>query len=98
MPRKQPSANPTAADTAAEDGIADLSFESAIEELETIVSRMEEGELSLQDSLQAYQRGAALVGRCRSALDAVSEQVRVLEGNLLKPVTVDELDREQGVG
>jgi exodeoxyribonuclease VII small subunit len=71
-----------------------LSFEDAIAELEGIVEQMEQGELSLQDSLQAYQRGAALVTRCRGALDSVNQQVRVLEENLLKPLDLDEINGE----
>lgn len=61
------------------------SFEEAIGELEALVQRMESGALSLEDSLAAYRRGTELVTRCRGALAAVQQQVRVLEGELLKP-------------
>jgi exodeoxyribonuclease VII small subunit len=50
--------------------------------------------LPLQESLHAYQRGAALVGRCREALDKVNQEVKVLEGNLLKPMAVGDASDE----
>jgi len=61
------------------------SFEEAIAELEALVDRMEGGSLSLEDSLAAYRRGAELVALCRRALGAVQQQVKVLEGELLRP-------------
>lgn len=61
------------------------SFESALEELEALVARMESGALALEDSLLAYRRGAQLVGYCRDSLARVQQQVRILEGDLLKP-------------
>lgn len=71
---------------AQESGLADVSFEQAIIELEQIVDQMEQGDVSLQDSLLAYKRGALLVAHCRESLDTVAEQVKVLEGGLLKPI------------
>lgn len=62
-------------------------FERALEELETIVQQMEDGTLSLDQSLAAYRRGAELVQACESALEHVKEQVRVLDGELLRPLT-----------
>ncbi len=79
----------TVSDTDRADEVAGLSFEQAITELEAIVDGMEGGELSLQDALASYQRGAALVGRCRQSLDVVAHQVRVLEEGLLKPMATD---------
>lgn len=66
---------------------APISFEQALEELETIVRHMEDGTLSLDQSLTAYQRGAALVKVCETALEHVKEQVRVLDGELLRPLS-----------
>ncbi len=54
-------------------------------ELETIVARMDDGSLTLEDSLAAYKRGAELVRRCQEALEAVREQVQILDGEMLKP-------------
>ena len=65
---------------------ARVPFEDALEELETIVQHMEDGTLSLDQSLAAYRRGAELVKTCESALEHVKEQVRVLDGELLRPL------------
>ena len=65
------------------------SFEAALGELEALVQKMEAGSLSLEQSLDAYRRGARLVGYCRDALAAVQQQVKVLEGDLLKPFEPD---------
>ncbi len=61
------------------------SFEEAIGELEQLVQRMESGSLSLEDSLAAYRRGAELAAYCRRSLAGVQQQVKVLEGELLRP-------------
>ncbi len=65
---------------------APLPFEKALEQLETIVQQMEDGTLSLDQSLAAYKRGAELVKVCEMALEHVKEQVRVLDGDLLRPL------------
>lgn len=82
MPKK----SPADADT----GVlppADLpaSFEQAMAELEQLVEQMESGELPLEASVAAYQRGSALVKFCSGQLDKVEGQVKVLEGEMLKP-------------
>jgi exodeoxyribonuclease VII small subunit len=59
-------------------------FESAMAELEKIVADMEEGKLSLEDSLAAYKRGAELLSFCRTRLEDAQQQVRVLEEGVLK--------------
>jgi exodeoxyribonuclease VII small subunit len=61
-----------------------LPFESALEELEGIVARMEAGELTLEQSLAAYKRGAELLQLCQGALRDAQQQVKVLEDGLLK--------------
>lgn len=65
------------------------SFEAALAELETLVQKMEAGSLSLEQSLEAYRRGARLVGWCRDSLADVQQQVKVLEGDLLRPLDAD---------
>lgn len=65
------------------------SFEQALTELEDLVRRMEQGDLSLEGSLAAYRRGAGLVTFCRQALADVQQQVKVLEGDLLRPFDAD---------
>ena len=64
-----------------------IPFEQALEQLETIVQQMEDGTLSLDQSLAAYRRGAELVKVCETALEHVKEQVRVLDGTLLRPLS-----------
>ena len=65
---------------------AEPSFEKALAELESIVARMEDGDLSLEQSLAAHKRGLELAKQCRERLDAAQQQVRVLEGEVLKPL------------
>jgi exodeoxyribonuclease VII small subunit len=65
-----------------------LSFETAMQELDGIVRQIESGELSLEDSVQAYQRGAALVKHCRETLNRVEQRVTVLEADMLVPLSL----------
>ena len=53
-------------------------FERALGELEGLVARMEDGELSLDDSLSAFERGIALYRQCQTALDHAELKVRQL--------------------
>ena len=62
-------------------------FEAALAELEKIVERMETGELSLEQALATHKRGLELARFCQSRLEAAREQVKVLEGEVLKPLT-----------
>lgn len=61
------------------------SYEEALSELEQLVGRMESGALPLEQLLGSYQRGAALLQFCRGRLQAVEEQVKLLEDGQLKP-------------
>lgn len=65
-------------------------FESALLELEAIVSKMEAGQLTLEDSLGAYRRGAFLLQYCQGALKDAEQQVEILEGDALKDWSSDE--------
>ena len=53
-------------------------FEQALEDLEALVSSMEEGELSLEDSLQAFEIGIKLTRECQAALKQAEQKVQVL--------------------
>lgn len=53
-------------------------FERALGELEHIVARLEGGELGLDESLAAFERGIALYRQCQSALDTAEQRVRLL--------------------
>lgn len=61
-----------------------LSFEKALEELETLVARMEDGKLPLEESLAAYQRGAELIKFCESRLADAQARVAILDGGELR--------------
>ncbi len=64
--------------------IADMKFETALAELESIVQRMETGSLELEDSIVAYRRGMELMKHCQCQLDAAEAQLRIFEGGELK--------------
>ena len=61
------------------------SYEDALSELERLVAAMEGGQLPLDRLLESYQRGAELLNLCRTRLEAVEQQVKVLEDGQLKP-------------
>ena len=67
-------------------------FEGALTELENIVTRMEGGQLSLEQSLSAYKRGAELLKFCQAQLADAQQQVRVLEAGALKNFAADDDD------
>ena len=53
-------------------------FEQALSELETLVERMEGGELSLEDAIKTYERGVALGNTALKALDEAEQRVQIL--------------------
>ena len=55
--------------------IATLTFEQALAELEQIVARLESGQAPLEDSIQMYERGAALKSHCETRLEAARLRV-----------------------
>ena len=67
-------------------------YEGALAELESIVSRMEDGQLSLEQSLTAYKRGAELLKFCQGQLADAQQQVKVLEAGVLKNFAGDDDD------
>ncbi len=71
--------------------VAELTFEQALDELDALVRRMETGELSLDDSIAAYKRGAELAKYCQTRLAAAEQEIRKLDGELLVPLNPDEL-------
>lgn len=72
----------------------DLSFEDALNELESLVEQMERGELSLEDSLASFERGVALTRRCEAALKAAEQKVEILSHKTMEgepePFDVDD--------
>ena len=53
-------------------------FEHSLDELEQLVEKMEQGEMNLEDSLAAYERGVGLYRRCQAALEQAELRVRLL--------------------
>jgi exodeoxyribonuclease VII small subunit len=62
----------------AQKDLADKKFEAALEELEQIVERLESGELSLEDSLSAFENGVGLVRFCNQKLNDVEKKIEML--------------------
>lgn len=61
------------------------SYELALSELDRLVQQMEGGQLPLDQLLDGYRRGAELLAFCRARLQAVEDQVRLLDDGALKP-------------
>jgi len=68
-----------------------LTFEQALDELDALVRRMESGELTLDESIAAYRRGAELARYCQTRLTQAELEIKQLEGDLLKPLDPAEL-------
>jgi exodeoxyribonuclease VII small subunit len=62
-------------------------FEKALQELELLVEKMEEGDMSLEDSLKQFERGVSLTRSCQKALADAEQKVQML----LKNAGKDEL-------
>ncbi len=69
----------TTASAPAASGPTPASYEAALAELESLVTSMEAGRMPLEGLLEGYRRGAVLLGYCRSRLEAVEQQVKVVE-------------------
>jgi len=72
------------------------SFEDALAKLEDITKELEEGELSLEDSLKHFDEGVKLAEYCNSKLSDAQRKVEILlkKGDSLEPVAFDNLDDE----
>jgi exodeoxyribonuclease VII small subunit len=67
--------------------ISELSFETAYAELETIIEKLESGELSLDDSVTLFERGRKLSDHCQTLLDKAELRVNQLtEGGEVEPL------------
>jgi len=55
-----------------------VDFEQALKELEALVERMEQGDLTLEDSLKSFERGISLTRRCQQALQDAEQKVEIL--------------------
>ena len=74
----------TTANAPARSATPPANYEAALAELETLVASMEGGQLPLEGLLEGYRRGTELLQFCRSRLEAVEQQVKVLEDGQLK--------------
>jgi len=84
MAKNTTSTKSTAPD-AGTDPALPATYEAALLELEGLVASLESGQLPLDQLLTGYQRGAQLLAFCKSRLEAVETQIKVLEGTELKP-------------
>ena len=57
------------------------SFEESLDELEALVERMESGDLTLEESLGAFERGVVLTRACQQALQTAQQKVEILTSN-----------------
>jgi exodeoxyribonuclease VII small subunit len=77
-------------------GGEELSFEAALERLEAIVGRLEDGEIPLEESIEAYAEGTRLVHHCLEKLDRAETMIRELsekaEGFRLDSSSLEEED------
>ena len=74
------------AQTESTDGgvIPGTTYEAAMAELEALVTKLESGDMPLDQLLGGYQRGAVLLQFCRDRLQAVEDQIKVLDDGVLK--------------
>lgn len=70
--------NTGASSSQAPAGVADLSYEQAMEQLEAIVERIERGEVGLEESVTQYEQGVLLIARCREILGRAEQRVEEL--------------------
>ena len=75
-------------------------FESALEDLEQLVDQLESGELSLEESLEAFEKGVGLVKYCNQKLNEVEKKVEILikdkEGKLQLQSFEEPAEEDQG--
>jgi exodeoxyribonuclease VII small subunit len=87
MPKKTPPQDTPA------DELADLDFETALAELETLVDQMEAGDMTLEASLTAFERGVKLTRHCQAALrDAELKIKKLSENDELEPLDPEDFD------
>ena len=75
-----------------------FNFEEALAQLEQLVDAMEQGDLSLEESLKAFEQGIKLTRECQAALEQAEQKVQLLvkEGHLPEAVPYDSEEGEDG--
>jgi len=61
--------------------VSKLTFEQAIKELTGIVGKIEQGDITLDDSLQQYEKGMSLIKRCRTILQEAEKRIEKISGS-----------------
>jgi exodeoxyribonuclease VII small subunit len=61
---------------------SELGFEAALEQVEAIIEQVESGQIGLEESIAQYERGAALILRCRKILDRAEQRVQDLTAQM----------------
>lgn len=69
----------------------DMRFSDALQELESIVTALEGGQLELEDSLARYERGVALLRACQARLAEAEQKVTMLMGEIENDQSTDEV-------
>ncbi len=69
--------------------ILELSFEQALAELESIVDRLETGDVALEESIEIYQRGAQLRAYCDDKLKSAQARIEKITGGVTSPLDAD---------
>ncbi len=79
--------------TSKNDDIEKMTFEQAIQQLKGIVDRIEQGEIPLQDSLEQYEKGMALIKHCRDILQKAEKRIeKISKEELPEPPNEKEKD------
>lgn len=80
-------------DAAVSADLSGLSFEKAVAELESIVARLERGDVALEDSIAIYERGEFLKKHCETLLKAAEDRIEKIRLDRAgKPVGTEPLD------
>jgi exodeoxyribonuclease VII small subunit len=91
---RDPNANQSSSATPADD-VAPIDFEKALADLESIVEKLEQGDLPLDESLKAFERGVELTRHCQVALKQAEQKVEILLRKTGQPepfATADDAD------
>lgn len=71
-------------------------FEASLQKLEELVNAMEEGDLSLEESLQAFETGIQLTRECQTALQKAEQKVQILMESDAEPQALEPVESETG--
>jgi exodeoxyribonuclease VII small subunit len=80
------------------DELSKLTFEQAIQQLKGIVDRIEQGEIPLQDSLEQYEKGMALIRQCRDILQKAEKRIEKISKEELPTVEKEPEESEPLLG